>query len=449
MQGFKRPIASCLALIGIVVVGCGDDDPIAPAGSVTFNVRVENVSTVFDYIDSGIFNTPVGAGAPGAIGPGGVYSFEFDGPVGTSLSFATMFIESNDLFFAPDGQGIALWMGTTPTSGDVTSQVALWDAGTEADEAPGEGANQAPRQGGPNTGAVDPDTNVRLADDGFSNLPAVDQVIQVTLTPLGGTRFRADIENVSTAATMTLPMGGTIAVPMAPGVFVVHSAADPLFTVGSPDVGAGLEAIAEDGDPATLGAANTASTGVTSPLAPGVYAIHAVDVMPIFQDGSPDAGAGLEALAEDGAASALAASLAGNSDVSASGAFDTPEGGAGPGPLSPGGAYTFSVTASPGDYLSLATMFVQSNDLFFAPADNGLSLFPGGTAVSGDVTSSIQLWDAGTEVNEAPGLGSDQAPRQAAINTGADEGGNVQVVSDAFTYPATSAVIRVTITPTN
>ena len=62
----------------------------------------------------------------------------------------------------------------------------------------------------------------------------------------------------------------------------------------------------------------------------------------------------------------------------------------------------------------------------------------------------ISLWDAGTEVNQEPGLGPDQAPRQKAPNTGASERKPVQLVKDVkdgFTYPKVSEVLRVTIAP--
>jgi len=45
------------------------------------------------------------------------------------------------------------------------------------------------------------------------------------------------------------------------------------------------------------------------------------------------------------------------------------------------------------------------------------------------------LWDAGTEVNQAPGFGSEQAPRQGGADTGTAENGVVQAVADGFTYP--------------
>ena len=64
---------------------------------------------------------------------------------------------------------------------------------------------------------------------------------------------------------------------------------------------------------------------------------------------------------------------------------------------------------------------------------------------SGDVTGDVMLWDAGTEVNEAPGAGPNQAPRQTAANTGPDENGVVRPVSDGFTYPPVSEVIQVVV----
>jgi hypothetical protein len=169
----------------------------------------------------------------------------------------------------------------------------------------------------------------------------------------------------------------------------------------------------------------------------------------LFTSGQADRGDGLEALAEDGNPSALAASLSGQSGIESSGSFTTPDGAAMAGPITPGGSFTFNIEAMPGAKLSLATMFAQSNDLFYAPDEEGIALFDmGGSPISGDVTSQLMLWDAGTEVNQEPGVGLDQAPRQSASNTGADENGTVRPVNDGYTYPEVSDVIRVIITPT-
>ena len=175
-------------------------------------------------------------------------------------------------------------------------------------------------------------------------------------------------------------------------------------------------------------------------LAPGAWVAQRGG-MPFFTDGQPDRGAGLEALAEDGTPAELAANLLTNSGI-----FNTPVGADSPGPLTPDNAYEFSFVARPGDRLSFATMYVQSNDLFLAPGETGIALFTDDQPISGDITAQIDLWDAGTEVNEEPGVGENQAPRQAGANTGADEGGVVRLVDDGFTYPAVADIVRITIT---
>ena len=179
-------------------------------------------------------------------------------------------------------------------------------------------------------------------------------------------------------------------------------------------------------------------------LAPGVW-VSTTDSAPLFTSGEADRGEGLEALAEDGDPGALGAAL---SENFFSGVFNTPSGASEPGPLAPGAAWEFAVLAAPGDHLSFATMFVQSNDLFYAPGEDGIALFDADdNLLPGDVTEQVQLWDAGTEVNEEPGAGANQAPRQSGPDTGDDENGVVQIVADGFSYPAVSDVLAVTVTP--
>ncbi len=435
---------------GVALGACDDgDDMLTPPVARTFRVTVENVADAFTYPASGVFNTPAGAAAPGPLLPGGVYEFSFSAPPGGRLSFATMMVQSNDLFYAPSGEGIALWEADgSQVTGDVTSQISLWDAGTEADEEPGLGPNQAPRQAAGNTGAADPNTFVRLAEDTFGNLVPVASVVRVTLSSTGPYSWTARIENVSTSATLSTSDGGAHPVPLAPGAFVVHSAPNPLFTAGQPDTGMGLEGVAEDGSAGALGPSLAAQTGVTGVLSPGAWAVHTVPSV-LFRAGQTDLGRGLEAIAEDGDPTAMAASLAADASVVSSGAFNTPVGAAGPAPAFPGDSYAFEVTAEEGQRLSFATMYVQSNDLFFAPAEAGIDLFPGGLAFSGDATGMVLLWDAGTEANQVPGIGPDQAPRQSGANVGQSENLAVLQVDDGYQYGPVSATVRVTITPTN
>lgn len=100
--------------------------------------------------------------------------------------------------------------------------------------------------------------------------------------------------------------------------------------------------------------------------------------------------------------------------------------------------------------LSLATTFVQSNDLFYAFAPAGLALFDGDAPLSGHVTAQLGLYDAGTEGDEEPGVGLAQVVRQPAPDTGPAGEGSVALVgasNDGYTYPAPSAILRVTVVP--
>ncbi len=210
----------------------------------------------------------------------------------------------------------------------------------------------------------------------------------------GEMQFTVRVENVSTANTIALSNGLTAPAPNSPGAWVVQAKPGRLFEAGRPQRGWGLEAQAEDGDPTKL----------------AEHCMH-----------------------HDGVLSA--------------GVFNVPVGDAKPGPALPGKAYEFTVLAKPGDRLGFTTMFAQSNDAFFATDEKGIALFSNGRPVSGDVTSQVFLWDAGTEVNEEPGLGPNQAPRQAAPNTGPAERKPVSRMNDAYRWPKVSDVIRVTITP--
>ncbi len=493
-----RPVPfTALALLAALTVACAvatdpmtdadggtlpaspeETDAIANATSMDhhhthFRVRIENVSPVYDFLVGRGFNRPWNVSQPGPLLPGQSYAFTFDAHPGHRLSFATMFVQSNDLFYAPSDEGIELWTEDGRTEGDITDRILLWDAGTEVNQEPGSGADQ-PLRGGNESGDADDDGTVRLADDEFGNLPDVADVIRVTLESLGATTFRLEIENVSGDMTLKTADGAYHPTPLAPGVFVVHTAPYPLFEEGEADRGDGLEALAEDGVIGGLVEWVAARTGLTTPLAPGVFVAHP-EPGGLFVAGE-HASPGMEALAEDGnpemlsaevqarfhdggmganggsasnGSSASGGNLAGgrHDEGHPGGVFAVPVGEENAGPLFPGQAYEFMVTAEAGDYLSFATMFVQSNDLFYAPSDRGIALFPNGLALEGDITDLVELWDAGTEFNERPGVGLGQAPRQAAANTGPEEARTVELLDPYFRYPAVSDVIKVTIYP--
>lgn len=429
-----------------------DDDHGRPGFNETKTLRVtiENVMEPKEFFSSGTFLIPEGDAVPGPATPGKQFRFSFYAPKGSSLSFATMFGQSNDLFYAPGGEGIALYDGDNGISGDITGYVRLWDAGTEVNEEPGVGSNQAPRQSAPNTGATENEAvrEISMVTDGY-DYPAVGDVLEVTLDYKGGSMFEVVLKNVSTATTIMSSMGGMPA-PHSPGVWVVHTEHNPLFIAGETILGNGLEGIAEDGNPSMLGTYLEGMSGYVSPISPGVWAITRPNTKVFFTEGEQDRGAGLEQLAEEGNPEPLKASLAGNMRVISSGIYNTPVGGSTPGPIFPGQRYEFEIRLRAIDMFSFASMLGNSNDFFFAFDDTGISLKNEERASTYDLSNRVYLWDAGTEVDEYPGAGPNQAPRQPEPDSGADENGAVSKVigeDDGFMWPDASQAIRVTVTP--
>jgi hypothetical protein len=204
--------------------------------------------------------------------------------------------------------------------------------------------------------------------------------------------FKVRIENISNADGITTEGGAKYPFAVSPGVFVVNHRKNYFFNEGE-KADAALEAQAEDGNPGLLAKKYLTKVG-------GIFM----------------------------------------------GEFNKPVGSDAPAPILPGGAYEFTFTASEGMKLSFIAMYGQSNDLFYSQK-RAIDLFDAnGNPLTGDITSSLVLWDAGTEVNQAPGIGDEQAPRQKMANTGKAENGKVGLVNDGFTYPNTSDVLRVTIT---
>jgi hypothetical protein len=194
----------------------------------------------------------------------------------------------------------------------------------------------------------------------------------------------------------------------------------------------------------------TASNGQKFPfaLSPGMFVLSDKNAA-LFTEGKAARKNGLEAQAEDGDPSGLAASLvAMHHSSNLHGVFNTPLGAMAAGPIRPGDSYEFTVTAAPGMKFFMTQMFGQSNDWFYAPGANGIALFDAkGMPVSGDVTDQFYLWDAGTEKDEEIGIGPNQGPRQKGANTGEAENGVVHRVKDARWVGRNKEFFRVTITP--
>ena len=210
------------------------------------------------------------------------------------------------------------------------------------------------------------------------------------------TKFTVRVENISNAEGMTASNGQKFPFALSPGMFVLSDKNAALFTEGKPARKNGLEMQAEDGDPAGL----------------------------------------------------VASLVAMHHSSNLHGVFNTPVGAMAAGPIRPGDSYEFTVTAAPGMKFFMAQMFGQSNDWFYSPGANGISLFDAkGMPVSGDVTDQFYLWDAGTEKDEEIGIGPNQGPRQKGTNTGEAENGVVHRIGDARWTGRNKEFFRVTITP--
>ena len=348
------------------------------------------------------------ADSPGPAQPGEHFQFTVAPDAAHPyLTLASMVGQTNDAFWGTDPMGIRLLdqdgnpRPAADVSSDFANQLAIWDAGTEANQVPGVGLTQAPRQPAPNTGPADPNPQVRRYADSTNDLAGPN-------------------------------LGGYAMVSIEPAA-MADSATDASFVV----------TVMNTSD-------NIAYTGLLSPV---VWAVHDAS-MHLFTPGMP-ASTGIERVAEDGNATPLATQVSGEAGVLASGVANQPDGGS-PAPLAPGQVYTFTVTPDMDHpFLSLASMVAPSNDTFMAFGPDGIRLLDEQGAprssedIAADIEASLAAWDAGTEHNQSGAIGPDQTPRQAGPDTGANEGnGTVRLLDDTvWRYPAVNHAIRVTLTP--
>jgi hypothetical protein len=127
------------------------------------------------------------------------------------------------------------------------------------------------------------------------------------------------------------------------------------------------------------------------------------------------------------------------------------------GNLAPGEYYEIRFTAGLGHRLTLASMLLESNDWFFGTDPAGIPLYDAaGNPLSGDITNQLELWDAGTEYDEEPGVGPNTGLLQVTRTDGqADPNNHVRLVpgtvtlsnGQQFTRPAIDSMIRLTLTP--
>lgn len=393
--------------------------------TTTFNVKITNVT---NYLAAHVFNTPVGASVPGRLANvGDQYQITFQAVPGTKFTPTTMMFNSNDWFLAPtDLAGINLWENGVALNGvDIADQLSLYDAGTEADNDP---ANFPPA--GPNVGDADANDLVRLVEGRTTT--ASDYITAVLdYTPGNGSSAGTFTFTITAKLAAGMPFAQDNGFGITPGIVVLHALPEPLFTLGQPDRGVGLEEIAENGNPmvlynwlneaGTTGAPLRLSSSL-SVFSPGlVYAFNSTSDPLVLQGQVNPIGNGLEELAEDGNNAVAVDYIAGLGLPVAASAETTNQG--------PGGElnFTLEVPQGQGYKFGFSTMFVQTNDWFISYNNAGYPLWDeNGVPVSGTGASTKSyLYDAGTEVDQAVGFGADQAPRQGDPNTGAIDGDNL------------------------
>lgn len=405
----------------------GQQEEEQAAETVTFDITVRNAANYFEAVP---FTERLRNGESPTTGPltqnGDQYQISFQAVPGTKFTPLTMMGNSNDWFLAPeDFGGIDLWQNGAPLTGDIASELILFDAGTEADNLP-----EFFPPAGANVGPADSNTATRIVDRGGLR---GDTYITAVLAYEAGTANSAGTFTFTITAIMTpnpdLPASSQNGFVVTPGITVLHALENPLFTLGEEDRSVGLEAIAEDGMPGELNAwfheeseggepIRLAST--YSVLSGGVAYAFTQDSDPWFSQGeTANSSSGLEEIAEDGNRTVAVAYLNTLEGVTAVANNENAN-------VAPGESLTFELTVPVGaDYkFGYGTMLVNTNDWFIAYNNEGFPLFgeDGQTPYSGfDATTKSYLYDSGTEVDQAVGFGADQAPRQAGPNLGAPD----------------------------
>lgn len=413
-------VIAALVIGGVGVSSChnNDDDDDKPGNKASY-FSIENVAAVKDFVESGTFE---GQGATGdIITPGESVSIKFCAAKGQYLMFVTRYGYSNDLFFAPENPGIALYKEDgTAITGDVSSSIKLWDNGTRKNQTPGPSINYP--------GTVDNSkvSQVNGTDAQGNTYPAASDMMKLQLTyDKNKSEFTLIITNNSNHTANETPFS--------PGVWVVSNVLQnklinekPFFIVGE-DASTELTKLVEEGEEDDLYDMVKDKTGIITTLSPTVVVIYTGDANPIYQLKSLDPGNGLKELAQTGNANILKESLSKLPNVR--NVYI-----AGSKALYPGDRVQVQYSAYEGDKLAFATMFGYSNDWFYS---NGSSI----TAISADdITSKTKLLDDGTAVSQYPGAGNAQA---IFGGTPIPEANVIVEVGDTFPVPSVSDVVKV------
>lgn len=422
-----------MAVLPLLITACDKDNDKKPTTTAA-TITIENVLDSRPLVQSGKFqhseSSPV-------VLPGESISFSFSAAKGQAITFASMYGWSNDLFFAPANPGILLYEEDgTPITGDVSAQIKLWDNGTRINQPPGASIAHP----GTAEATLKNITEVNGTDAQGNAYAPAPSLMKLALEYNGNSMFTLTITNTSGATANPTPFS--------PGVWAISYIAGgdllnpmPLYEAEQPTAN-GLTAIAEMGDNTALGEYLEGQTGIFTPLSPVLVVVYSGIENPIYKTGENDRGEGLKELAQKGDATGLAAhlkTLSGVKEVYVLAEANTTvllpkiEG-------QPGGSASQQLEVAAGDRLAIATMYGFSNDWFFASKDNGVDAMQ-----KGDISSSIELYDNGTAIDQFPGAGITQFN---LAGTPLMESKPIQAVPNpnAFTtLPDISGILKVTL----
>lgn len=399
---FRIALLATGIMTSFALTSCDNNDTMEML-SAEKTITFENVVTPKDFVESGSFQ---GTGAP-IITPGQSVSIKFSAGKAQSLMFVTMYGASQDWFFASQQPGIKLFDNNgNAITGDVSSQVLLWDNGTKDNT----------------SGQVESKPIAQVPDVSASQLMKLDLAFD-------------DISSEFTL-TITNTSGGTAnATPFSPGVWAVSNYNGsqllnpaPFFTpnaLSNPEI----TDIAQMGNISKMVTKLNANTGIMTGLSPALVVVYSGDKNPIYELGKLDDGKGLKEIAQFGNVMKLQNSL--KSVPNVKGIYV-----AGSAPVAPGNKVSTKIQVNPGDKIAYVTMFGFSNDWFYA---NEQSI---DASTIGDVTSKTTLFDSGTGIDQYPGAGNHQA-----LFGGTPQAENVVIskVGNQFPNPSVQNVLKVTI----
>lgn len=408
MKKYLVAVVAAFAAVSTVLVSCDKEDNMSESPAISSVISFENVLEPKDFVESGAF---VGKGdatnnAPIVL-PGQSIDIMFHAGKGQALMFTTMYGASKDWFFAPENPGLKLYTDDgKPVTGDVSSQIKLWDNGTKK-------------------GMTDEAEDVNIAM--VSGVDASKLMKLVLSYHASSSKFKLTITNTSG--------GGMHETPFSPGVWAISNVLGgkllnnmPFFEAGK-KTNAEITAIAQMGNSEPLSKKISASTGIITGISPAVVVVYTGETNPIYEVGKKDAGMGLKQLAQTGNASVLKASLEKMPNVKKVYV-------AGNAPIGPKGKAEVQFEAGENERIAYATMFGYSNDWFYA---NSSML---SANVKGDVTNKTELFDNGTAVNQYPGAGNAQG-----LFTGMPENESLSIrkVDNKYPVPAVNKVLKVSI----